>query len=255
MTYPEFVDSLSYGFSLFIDTLIRVSNVLMHNYIFITLVGLSIFISLFYLIYYFIHDVIDSRIYNIEDKLNRKKIYELYKEIRNEYLDEHRTDEFMYLYNYYILKQQVMNGILQNHSEVLLDNYKMQLDLKKNALKELKQSYENDDDVSNDNDINYLIPNPKVVSFDEFKQSQLKELHESLKKSNNEKIDEISNDFVKHIKESYDLYDDLQLVNKKTGEVINRYINENDNSKFDLFTGEVISNDEFINKINSNGGV
>lgn len=51
MSYSDFLDFISNGFTLFFDNIFRVANNLMTNYIFITLVGVVIFISLIHVIY------------------------------------------------------------------------------------------------------------------------------------------------------------------------------------------------------------
>lgn len=50
MTYSDFVNSFSNAFNLFLNGLITISNSLFNNYIFITLLGLSLFIFLFNLL-------------------------------------------------------------------------------------------------------------------------------------------------------------------------------------------------------------
>lgn len=73
MSYSEFVDSLDYGFQLFYNTLISISNMLLNNYIFITILGLVIFISLIY----FLFDIINIPLFlshknNLDDKGSAK---------------------------------------------------------------------------------------------------------------------------------------------------------------------------------------
>lgn len=52
MTYSNFIDSLSNGANLFYTSLVQVANSLIHNYIFITMLGLTIFCSLLYFVVY-----------------------------------------------------------------------------------------------------------------------------------------------------------------------------------------------------------
>ena len=68
MTYSEFLQSLQPGFSLFFETLTKVQATLIHNYIFMTLLGLTIFVSLWYLILGLIDDTLDSK---SRDKSNK----------------------------------------------------------------------------------------------------------------------------------------------------------------------------------------
>lgn len=159
MSYQDFLNTLISPIRLFVSALTEVADTLVHNYIFITLLGLSLFVSLVWLIYYAFHDFIDSKISKIEDKIDRYKNYELYKETQREYLDKHRVDEYMYLYDLTILKQQVKNGIYRNHPDLLYDNMKNNLKMRIEVLKEINRDNLIDDDLSNDNDIDYIVPN------------------------------------------------------------------------------------------------
>ena len=51
MTYSQFLNSLLNGIQLFKDTFTTIVNYLMTNYIFITILGLVLFISLFRLLF------------------------------------------------------------------------------------------------------------------------------------------------------------------------------------------------------------
>lgn len=66
MTYSSFVDTLSNGFSMFYNGLITLANVMIHNYLIITLLGVSLFISLVYL---FINNILTIP-FNRKDKVN-----------------------------------------------------------------------------------------------------------------------------------------------------------------------------------------
>lgn len=52
MSYSDFISSLSNGASLFYNSLIQVANSLIHNYIFITMLGITIFCSLLHFVVY-----------------------------------------------------------------------------------------------------------------------------------------------------------------------------------------------------------
>lgn len=45
MSYSDFLNTLSYGFNLFIDTITKWTNNLMTNYFFITILGVGLFVS------------------------------------------------------------------------------------------------------------------------------------------------------------------------------------------------------------------
>lgn len=66
MTYSNFIDTLSNGFSMFYSGLITLANSLINNYLIITILGISIFISL---ICFFINRIL-SMPYNRKDKVN-----------------------------------------------------------------------------------------------------------------------------------------------------------------------------------------
>lgn len=51
MTYSQFLNSLLSGIQLFKDTFTTIVNYMMTNYIFITILGLALFISLFKLLF------------------------------------------------------------------------------------------------------------------------------------------------------------------------------------------------------------
>lgn len=55
MTYTEFLNSLVYGINMFYQGLVYIANVLISNYIIITLLGLSLFSTL---IYFFCNNIL-----------------------------------------------------------------------------------------------------------------------------------------------------------------------------------------------------
>lgn len=195
MSYSDFLDTLISPIRLFVSALSQVADSLIHNYIIITLLGLTLFISLVWLIYYTFHDFINSKIDKIEDKLDRYKNYELYKETQREYLDKHRVDEFMYLYDLTILKQQVLNGIYRNHPDLLYDNMKNNLKMRIEVLKNINQDNLIDDDLSNDNDIDYIVPNINNGSVED----DIINVFDNL-------------DSKKHVKDNFALMDDITGV-------------------------------------------
>lgn len=65
MTYSEFLNYISNGFTLFYNTLISVSNTLLSNYFFITMLGLVIFVSIFYFVLY---DIFGIPFFSIKKK-------------------------------------------------------------------------------------------------------------------------------------------------------------------------------------------
>ncbi len=229
MSYSDFLDTLISPIRLFVSALSQVADSLIHNYIIITLLGITLFISLVWLIYYTFHDFINTRIDKIEDKIDRYNKYELYKETQREYLNQHRVDEFMYLYDMTILKQQVMNGIYRNHPDVLLDNITQFNKLRAQALKNIKNEYENDNNPDNDDDIDYIIPTPPIQksSVNELKQAEqnawLKEYSQDLEKQIISHVDNIMDEnrvLLSNHGLSYDKKNNV-FFDTKTGEVVN----------------------------------
>ena len=65
MSYNDFLDLISNGCTMFYNALISISNSLIHNYIFITLIGLSLFVSLLYLF-------MNNYVFNLSIKFRNK---------------------------------------------------------------------------------------------------------------------------------------------------------------------------------------
>lgn len=116
LTYNEFLDSMIAPVRAFVDWLIAVADSLINNYIIITFLGICLFISLFYLVFY---DIIiaffDSHISSIEDKLDKKKNYALYQEIKDDYYRDNMSKIFNLKYNNYVISQAVMSEYLNKH--------------------------------------------------------------------------------------------------------------------------------------------
>lgn len=68
MSYSDFVNILGNGCSLIFNGIVDFSNVLIHNYIFITLLGLVIFVSIVKLV----SDFIVIPLGNIDNKVDKK---------------------------------------------------------------------------------------------------------------------------------------------------------------------------------------
>ena len=68
MSYSDFVNTLVNGCSLIFDNIVRISNVLIHNYIFITLLGLVLFFSLIYVL----SDFLIIPLTDLDKKQNKK---------------------------------------------------------------------------------------------------------------------------------------------------------------------------------------
>lgn len=231
MSYQEFLNTLISPIQYFISWLSMVADVLIHNYYFITMLGIVLFISLFWLVYYLIHDFIYSRFNDYEDFNDRYKKYVELQEIKKKYLDNHRLDVFEYLYDYKILQQQVINAIYQKHPQIMLENKINNFKLSAEALRKMKLEQVSDDKLDNDNDADIFISNPKVelVSKNELlklkrdnKTKWLKDWGEELKRDTDVLIESImfeNKDLLDKLGVYYDVKSNL-FTDSKTGEVV-----------------------------------
>lgn len=271
MTYSQFLQFIGNAFNLFKDTFLSVADMLIKNYFFITILGIPIFISLIWLVYNLIHDILTSKIDMYEEYSDKMKNYELNQEVKYDYLKKHRLDVYDYVYDMSILRQQVLNGIYRNHKDLILDNKIENFKLNAEALKKMKKEQLLDDNDSNDNDAdmfsNIPVPPMKLANKQELKTSWLKEFGEDMKKENKNEIENImyeNKDLLNKIGVYYDynsnnFYDSKtgELVditsrgyNSKTGEIIkNIYSLDSDNLRhingktININTGEIISNE------------
>ena len=110
MTYQDFLDSLVSPITSFVSWLGMVANSLIHNYIFITMLGIVLFISLVWLVY----DIIDwffySHINDYDDFNNRLYDYGVFKKVQYEYLNKNYDKEFEYKYKLRVLNEQVFSS-------------------------------------------------------------------------------------------------------------------------------------------------
>ena len=250
MTYSDFLNQFVGVISSFISWLSDVSDVLIHNYFFITILGITLFISFFWLVYHLFNDVIRNIIYGYDDYNDMYDKYVLKKQIQSDYLDNHYQDEFDLKYRYKTLDLQVRNALFNADYELMKDNRIKNLQLNIDALKELKRINLMDNDDSNDDDVDMIIPNPpvKLASASELKIANLRQFDNEIVNDINNSVNRISNDYIKNIHDKYDLsYDsDFYLVNRDTGEVIPRFIDDKGYNKFDLYSGKSISEDDYI---------
>ena len=133
MTYQDFLDSLVSPITSFVSWLSMVANSLIHNYIFITMLGIVLFISLVWLVY----DIIDwffySHINDYDDFNNRLYDYGVFKKVQYEYLNKNYDKEFEYKYKLRVLNEQVFSSLLHNNRDLLLQNTKSNMYLRHNA--------------------------------------------------------------------------------------------------------------------------
>lgn len=215
MSYQDFLDTLVSPINSFINWLSLVANSLIHNYIVITLLGITLFISLVWFIFYLIFDYFD-KINNRYDDYNDKFYnYELLKDVQIDYLNSHYLKEFDYRYRNKVLNSQVLNAYLSQNKELDIDNRRLANSNKMESLKQIKNEILGDNDPSNDSDLDLIIPpKPQKATFDELKLAELKELDNEIIKDNNKKIDSIL------LENGYIDYKG-HLVDINTGEIVN----------------------------------
>lgn len=215
MTYQQWLDTLVSPVRYFLNWLISIANSLIHNYFFITFLGITIFISLVWLIFNLIFDTIDSINSRYDDYNDKNYNYELLKEVQSDYLNNHYTDEYDYRYRSKVLNGQVLNGYFQLNKELDIDNRRLANLNKIESLKDIKRDNLIDNDSSNDDDINLIIP-PQIqlAKKEELDNTLIHDYYEEVKQRTNDKIDKIlfENGYIDY---------KGKLVNINTGEVIN----------------------------------
>ena len=113
----------------------------------------------------------------------------------------------------------------QTQHDLIVQNKIENLQANIDAIKGLKQINLLDNEDSNDNDVDMIIPNPPVnlASFDELKQAELRSFHNELVKENNDEIDRILSEYPDFNSDNYAIKDS-HIVNIHTGEVISDYV-------------------------------
>lgn len=129
MSYSDFLNTLIAPIQLFIDALFSVAGSLKSNYIFLTLFGITLFISCFWWFVNMIHDFFYDRIDEREDYINKYNEYVLYQNIQHEYIHRHRADYLDLKYDKYAISQQAIMDYFYKNKGVLeqfkLDNLKL----------------------------------------------------------------------------------------------------------------------------------
>lgn len=206
LSYRDWLDTLALPIRYFVDWLVQISNSLCENYFFITLLGITIFVSLFWVVFYIISFIYHKYHDRFEDYNDKYYNYELFKEVQSDYLDNHYTDEYDYRYRSKVLNSQVLNGYLHQNKDLDIDNKRLANKNKMESLKEIKEEILNDDDSSNDNDIDLIVPpKPQLANWNELKQAQLRDMQEELKKDINSEIERIESEN-KDLVEKLDYY-------------------------------------------------
>lgn len=245
MSYSDWLDTLVSPISSFVDWLSMFADSLIHNYFVITLLGICLFVSLFWLVFNILHDFVYSKINEYEDFNDMYKKYVLSKKIKMKYLDLHRLDEFEYLTKYLVLKRQVMIHLYNSYPDLMLESKVKNLEFTAQGIRDLKDRQAFDDNPLNDNDADMLsnIPLPPVqladstelklkknnpMSFDELNLIDL-----NLKENNKSKISSIIKKNRKLLLKYNIEYDEISNVffNPITGEVIDDFKSYLENNK------------------------
>lgn len=109
MTYNDFLNQFIQPISNFINWLSMVADNLIHNYIFLTIFGISIFISLFYLVFNFIRDYFDRMHDNVDRYLNKYNDYKMLQNVRSDFMQKESNLFFNNLYKDYVFKKSVQD--------------------------------------------------------------------------------------------------------------------------------------------------
>ena len=109
MTYNEFLNQFIQPISNFITWLSMVADNLIHNYFFLTFFGITIFISLFYLVFNFVKDYFVRRHNNIENYLNKYNDYKMFQNVRSDFMQKEPNLFYDNLYKDYVFKKSVQD--------------------------------------------------------------------------------------------------------------------------------------------------
>ena len=129
MTYSDFLDLISNGTQLFYDTLITISNYLITNWFFITILGISIFVIFFY---WFFDNFIDAPLKvkdNVDYWIDTKRNYKLYNDVKLNFMDTCPKDVYMYKMKNLVSSKNVQIDYLKNYEgfEYLIKSMNMKL--------------------------------------------------------------------------------------------------------------------------------
>lgn len=133
MTYNEFLNSLSYGCTLFFDTFNKVVNMMSHNYIFITIFGSAVFCFIILYLHSFIGELLDMREQQIFPD-DYSKNYILYN-------NSHKTSNFNYGNNARFYSDRDDNAPLPEWIDKNLTKREMS-DVEKKEIDELLEGFE-----------------------------------------------------------------------------------------------------------------
>lgn len=137
MTYTEFLNYIGNGCSLFLDTLISVSNNLIHNYIFITIFGLSLFVALFWWFYdNFVVAPLKVKD-NVDNWIDLKRRYKQFNDMKLNYISTNRIDVELLNYSNLVINRELYLKFLHERNDLAYSLTYTSLSLKREASKQL----------------------------------------------------------------------------------------------------------------------
>lgn len=144
MTYSEFLEFISNGIQLFYNTLIQVSNSLIHNYFFITILGLVLFSSLFWWFYYNVV-VAPLKVKDNCDKwVDLKRNYKQFNDMKLNYISTNDYDVRLLNYANLKINRELYSHFLSNEKDLALSLSYKSIDLKNEASRLLNEKRKND---------------------------------------------------------------------------------------------------------------
>lgn len=148
MTYTEFLDLISNGCSLVFNTLIQVANNLMSNYFFITILGISIFSSL---LWFFLDNIMYKPVENVhnncEDFISSKRKYNLFHEVRYNFLQTNEKDVYLSRMANLKLNRNIFDNYLSENKDLEFSIRFKQLNTSNECYRAIKNTNNNDEKI------------------------------------------------------------------------------------------------------------
>ena len=141
MSYSNFLDSLSNAFVIFVNGLVSISNSLMSNYFFITILGLVLFCSLFWLVYDTFGDFFSNKIEKYYKVQDLKERYDTLQHIKFEWQNTHRDMVYANKFDNYDISQKVRNMWVKKKSDLAIRFKYNQMVINRNAAKIFERNF------------------------------------------------------------------------------------------------------------------
>lgn len=170
ISYTDFLDFIFTPISYFANWLSSVANTLINNYFFITILGITIFISLLFLFIDSFHDFIRKKIHDYEDFNNLYDDYCKRQKVKYKYFEEHYIDLSEYNYKLRVMNEQIYNMVCNKNKDLLVDNKIHSLKINNQALEFFKDSNNDDEKIFKkwyDKSTGKQLTPEEVAEFDE----------------------------------------------------------------------------------------